>query len=332
MELYIILVIAFLFLSIFKNNKYFLGIASIFLVFLAGYRDWSVGTDTDNYYNIFHGVIVGGDLEFLFSYISDLVYDIDKDFGHFLLIMSILTICPVFYVVCKKSSNYMFSIFVYISLFFYFNSFNIIRQSIAVSFCLLAFYFLELKKYRFFILSVFIGFLFHKAAILSLLVLPLIYFDLKRHWLIVISLSTYLLGLFGLFTKIVSLVGFFGDKYLAYTSLLAMREGGIFSRLLLNLFLVLIIYSAKKIDLWIVSFYLGVIVLNILSFSPELGRLSQIFLITQIILLPNFSSMTVLSNKVIPNAIIITYCLIVFTILLGSNSGEIVPYKSLFVL
>lgn len=332
MEIYIGIIIALLLLSAVRNNKIILFLALIFLIGLAGYRDLNVGSDTINYFYIFKGQIVGSDLEFLFEWLVKFVENIGEDFSFLLLLLSLLSVVPIGYVIYKYSHNYFFSLFVYTSLFFYFNSFNIVRQSIAVGFCLVAYYFLEQRKYKRYILVVLIGFLFHRSAILALLLYPLLMININKKIIYFTTVLSLLLSTTGVFTKIISVLGFFGDKYLAYSSLIGIKDGGILTRLLLNTFLIVLVYYSKKIDIWLLSMFVGIVVLNIFSFSPELGRLSQIYLISQVILFSNIDSNYDSNRLFFLKVAICVYCITVFSVLLNSNSGEIVPYRSLFLL
>ncbi|MDM1398177.1 EpsG family protein [Myroides odoratimimus] len=327
MEIYIVLVLLLLVMSFFKSNKVLFLVSTFFLIFLAGYREVNVGSDTINYFYIFKGRIEGSDLEFLFVWLLTFVEQVGGDFNFLLLILAILCVLPVSYVVYKTSNNVFYSLFVYTSLFFYFNSFNITRQSIAVSFCFLGYYFLDKKKLKSFIIAIIIGFLFHRSAIIAFILYPLLLVNVSKKLMYLITVLSLILSTTGVFTSLLTILGFFGEKYLAYSSLLDIKEGGIVTRLLLNVFLLTIIFLVKKIDIWLISMFIGVIVLNVLSFSPELGRLSQIFLIGQVVLFANLRFYVEKSKYFFLTFVVSIYCLSVFTVLLLSNSGEIVPYK-----
>lgn len=163
----------------------FSGLAIFIPCIIAALRDLSIGTDTIGYqyvffqyvkrsgnlFNFFHWT---GSHEYLYLTVTYFTCVLFKKFSFVLFLNQLLVILPVYISllkVCKNKSEILFGMFIYF--FFYYNlSFNMARQSIALSFIILAFAFFEkeeLKKSLFFI---FIAFLFHNSAIICY---PLIY-------------------------------------------------------------------------------------------------------------------------------------------------------------
>lgn len=111
------------------------------------------------------------------------------DIGYILLNWVIAKICDSFqlfcalsyalsyslisYVIYKKSNNVGMSYLIFISIGLMFFDFNILRQAIACSICLLSLEALEKRQLKKFLVIVFIGCLFHSTALIFILLYPL---------------------------------------------------------------------------------------------------------------------------------------------------------------
>jgi len=170
----------------YKKNLYkYIAIFVCVLVF--GLRDYSVGTDTKNYLNIFNWL--GSELvwerliyEKGFCIVSILINKIFRSFTAFLLVFGIILYWNIISSVCELSESPSISMLCYFGLGSFAQSCNVLRQYLAMSFCLIALRYL-IKKNRIvpFILFILIGFLFHTSAIIFFIVLPLKYvkFEIK---------------------------------------------------------------------------------------------------------------------------------------------------------
>lgn len=151
MYIYYILIFVLFFLGVLSNfsgatdkRKFYLWISFTCLFFIMGLRAPSVGTDNLNYSLQF--LIMGKSKDFLNIIPSAPVYTIYNKllfmifpFRQAIIILNSLIIC-----VCTAlfiyhfSDNVVFSTFCYVALYFYFSSFNITRQYVAVSIILVA--------------------------------------------------------------------------------------------------------------------------------------------------------------------------------------------------
>src|SRR5699024_7439203 len=158
MYIYISLYV-FLLIGVFleKNKQRFhLTVSFLILFFLSAFRDISIGTDTESYEGIFNRVLLGGQIvqEAGWYYFNKVVVLLGGDFRWVLILSSLLVITPIYRVSRRYSFNPCLSIFLFYSLYFYLQSFNIMRQIIAVSILLLFIPFLFDKKYFYFIIGV----------------------------------------------------------------------------------------------------------------------------------------------------------------------------------
>jgi hypothetical protein len=102
------------------------------------------------------------------------------------------------------------------------------------------------------------------------------------------------------------------------------------TRLLLNLWLMYLVFFGNHKDFFIKNFIYGIIILNLFSFSPFLARISQYLLLVQILIIPNLELPYAPKYKKITQLTGILYAIIVFVFLFIHNVGEIYPYKICF--
>lgn len=173
---------------VFRNKQKIIfiifSIVAIFIpCYIAGVRDLSIGTDVKvyieplfrvaKYFNSFSSYINNTGSE-----VRDLLYLLltffcSKNSSNIFLLFfmtQLLTITPIYITLLKRNDNsgsVILGIFIYF-MFFYNLSFNMARQSIAISFSLLSMsYFIDNKKYKALILFL-ISYLFHSSCIVMI--------------------------------------------------------------------------------------------------------------------------------------------------------------------
>lgn len=170
-------------------------IAIIIPCILAGLRDVGIGTDTSGYVRtLFETASISGDIveyyksTFYHEYIDYPVVDFDlaytflayfcahvfRSFGSFLFFSELLVIVPIVagLIKLRKSYNISLSLSMLMFYFLFYNiTFNAARQFISVAFCFLAVcYLLTEKNNLLFYIFGLIGFLFHRAGLLLVLI------------------------------------------------------------------------------------------------------------------------------------------------------------------
>lgn len=179
-------------------------IAIIVCTIIFGLRDYNVGTDTKAYYQIFNWF--GTDFvkrklfvyETGFSFFNILINKLFGNFTIFLIIMGFILYHNIISSVCKLSERPSISMLCFFGLGSFAQSCNILRQYLAMSFCLVALVYLVKKnKIIPFIFFVFVGFLFHKSAIIFIIILPLKYlrFELKTIIFFMVASVAVIIGL-----------------------------------------------------------------------------------------------------------------------------------------
>ena len=155
-----------------------------FPAFIAGVRDFSVGTDTYMYQRIiyqlvsksttFSRAIINTDASLERSYIIIAYYSshIIKNPFFFQSIVSLITICLLFWGSLKSKCNLVWLFFLFF--FMYYNAtLNIQRQAMALGACTVSLAYLIDKRYLFAALALILAYFFHHSAVIFLFILIL---------------------------------------------------------------------------------------------------------------------------------------------------------------
>ena len=317
----------FLFFGVLINTKkqsFYLFVSFVILFVLAAFRDVSVGTDTVGYEMLFNRLVNGIDIrqEFGWVYLNKLIIYFGGGFNYVLILASLLALIPVFYVSKKYSVNPMLSIFLYYSFYIYLQSFNIMRQTIAVGFVLVAYTFLLRKAYMNYFLIVILASFFH---ITSLLCLPMVFVNKIPD-----KIPVYLILIFGSLFLGTFLGNFIMNKaaflfgYLHYLDKFDSGVGiGLFI-VLVNVFSVFVIFTVKERDTLFKMFIVYIVFVNLAVAVPFGYRIIFYFTIVQILFLPKFIKSNRFSIKKVVLIIVILYGYLCFSRSVGS--GEVIPY------
>lgn len=330
MLIYVLLILILSILCLCNNKKWTCAVSFILLLFVGGFRDSSVGTDTANYLMLFesYGDNIGGQwhanepLYLLLQIIS--VYFNWGFKGLQFISMFILLTC-FFYYISKNSTNPQYSITCFVLLYFYFNSFNITRQFLAIPFTLLSYSYILIGKWKKSLVLMGIAIMFHYSAIICIIPILIRNYKFPKHILIISLFTTFLVGLTPIAQNVVS-------SLLHTSSSFDMEDSreSVFSisRLLINIYALYLLNCLKNENNYLTIFVIGICFLNILSFHPVIGRIAQYFTIIQIIIIPNIPLLTIktkdTSHLKISSFI---YMFVTWIYLISSNVGEVVPWK-----
>lgn len=319
-------------LAFFKfKSKLLLMLSGIILFFIIAFRALSVGTDTSNYQNHFlyisHGTSI--DIEFLWFYLNKIIAYYNGDFSNVLQLAALLTLVPIYIVIGKKSIYPLLSVFFYLAFYYYFYSFNIMRQGIAMSWGLLTIVsFIEGKK-KWVVLFLPIAILFHYSAAIILPMLFIVYLFCKKkvEYTLPLQIGTMVLGLFLYELIIQSLTKHFYSNYSEIQGLNFF--GNFISLLLLNALFILIKKITINRDYWYYFFLVFILLSNVLVRIPYGNRITMFLGILQIVFLPNLLGAKIPKvYKGLIYPLIIVYAIFLFSRKIGS--GEIFPYINNF--
>lgn len=145
--------------------------AWLILSLIEGLRSFDIGTDTSTYAYLF--ATDGMDsFESGFQGLGKFIHVMTNDPTFFLLTISLITNGLVIFSIYRISSQPYISVFCYMTLYYYFQSFNAMRQYIAIGMILVAYSFLRQSKFIKYFIGVFAAMLFHNSAIVGFLLLP----------------------------------------------------------------------------------------------------------------------------------------------------------------
>lgn len=353
---YILVFFLTIFFSIFHyviKDKVFKLIILFFLVIIISmiyyFRDYSIGTDTYAYVEYFDllkqikysEIFYYSDVykvEFIFFVFSKFLIDIFEDFHLVFFIYAIITYSVLIFSFKKLRLNLtlmLFSIFTLFPIFFY--NFNILRQSIALSFIIMSVVYLINNENKKFIFWVLLSSLFHSSAIVCLF----FYFAyIYRDFLYKYILYIYI-GLLGVGYVFFNLIGNYLDKYMVYMEGSGERPFGL--PILLGFTLIFILsyfLDIKRKDfsyrnhLRFFNFLLGLFLvynsmLYILGFSNQgLNRVGFYFMWPIIFIIPILVSNFFKKNdRFFVNFILFSFYSLMFFYILFSQSDDIIPFK-----
>ncbi len=199
-----------------KKKKIFLGVVFVLMLFVMGFRDKSVGTDTILYCNIFkHNInlefsnmLLQNDSSFVYSLYNHALSFLTHDCSVIILFNSMIIIYLTLRFIYKSSDNVVISTLLFMLLYHFFHAMNISRQYIAVMIIANAYEYLKKNKCIKYALWVLVATLIHNTAIIALSMIPLAKLKNKRNktaFLILFMIMCLSWNyFFGIFTSIFS--------------------------------------------------------------------------------------------------------------------------------
>lgn len=341
-----------LFLSRKTNNKklkYVLIIVSFSILFFVSALRVNVGTDYKSYTSWFKLVLPN---DYWFTLIRDIGFNyfiiaikyFTKDPQWLFIITSFIILFFTFKACIKHQKYYELSIFLFVTLIFYFSSMNGIRQWIAVSIMMWAFHFVLHGKLRYYYIFAVISILFHPTSFIFLFVPLLNYIKISNVKRLVIIFVFFILiklvNITGIVMSIVKIV--LPSYYEKFSVMLNNYHGGYFYFFLsFIIFFIYVTYEfafkkifAEKEYTLKVNLSLILVMFSILgTVNMVFERLSLYFIPFSILLLPDLILVAEDNKK----KKIIFYLLILFAsfaymvkVLGFSNANSVLPYTSIF--
>ncbi|WP_411686487.1 EpsG family protein [Acinetobacter pseudolwoffii] len=315
-----------------RNQSIYLLCSYLILLFLSAFRDISVGTDTESYENIFYQIVSNNDyllsIEPGWIFLNKAVDYMGFDFRGILVISSFLTLSLIFLTVKKYSFNPMFSIALFYLLYFYFISFNISRQLLAVSIVLIStVLILNNKKISSFCLILLASF-FHQSALIALILYFYIFISNKKPFIITGIIVSMIFGIFGA-NIITQVVGYTEYSYYIENYENNSVLGKTFLLILFNMFFIYLTLCLKEYSNEFKIFYIFILILNMTILIPFGSRFVLYFSIYQILFFPYFiNKISGTRNFKIFSIFIVTlYSFIIFFTSLGK--GGVLPYNNI---
>lgn len=314
----------------------------VFIITLVSAIRYDVGADCLGYYEEYDdlkdGITFG-----LQNYEPGFLF-FNKLLGHFftnpqtIIVATSLIINVLIAFEIKRRSKYpLFSLFCYVTFFFYFVSLNVIRQYIAIGVVFLAFGYLfknNKKGYLIYALACIFASLFHISGLIGLL--GLLAYKLRQNTIIKIAIVVLAIFLYMSVGQISSLLISYFPVYDIYSDY--GREGGSDSSIfILSIILFISWFFEKRLNNRIqhYNFYqnciaLGVF-LNILAgVNIMYARMGMYFTINLIVFVPMVISTIKNENRGIFRIMVLALSIAYCFWNLSNNNGRVLPYKTIF--
>ena len=186
-----------------KWKKRYLFIVFFQMALIQGLRGINVGTDTHLYVNTYDNYLTNSYYYFqyihfepIFRLIYTICHFLKFNSSHMLLLVSLITMFGFAFFINKNSKNVVLSVFLFACLL-YPNSFNILRQYLALSISINAYPLIFEKKYFRGIFLIVFSYFIHSTSLLLLLLIPLRYIKKTKTrvlLLIILLPITYFFG------------------------------------------------------------------------------------------------------------------------------------------
>lgn len=333
----------FLFKKFNKGKLVYVITISIILSLLVGLRHYSMGlVDTEfvympRFYRIsdFGWKYVLEEKDFLFQTLTYWFIQIFGDnFQLYLFLFGLPYIFSMGFIIYKYSNNPLLSFIIFVSLHYFEISFTLMRQVFGMGILLIALHYLFKKKYIKFVLLVVLSSYFHSICMIFLILLPLSFLKVRKWYVIpfvAILAMTLILPDFVMKFTFDNLVS--SDRFSRYEEIETSKSLVLF---LLNLVMwgvsLLAYKDIKQNKMLTILFYcssLAVLISPLVLSLGEMSRVSYIFGISNVILLPYaFNYFSEDNEKILCIAITSAVFIAYFMVFLSGtvNINPYIPY------
>ncbi|QEZ70104.1 EpsG family protein [Paraclostridium bifermentans] len=311
-----------------------------FIMFLsmwivAGIR-YNVGTDYTLYSNYFKNInsitLENSVMEIGYMWLNKVTNFFCDSNQIIFIVTSFITIYLVFKTILKYSKRYELSLYLFITMYFYYSSFNITRQYIAIAITFYAIKYIINSNFKKYIISVIVASLFHNSA---LIMIPF-YFILKMNInkKLVLNLTILSIISFASIGKIINIVFTILPRYQKYVGSSFLSQESSWMHLIVIIALIVIvlpiknrlIIEDKKNNIYINAIIFAAI-FQLLGLKTVLfSRMVMYLYIYAIILVPNILSILNLKLRPIIYLGIIVIYYANCAVLLKTGNSEVLPY------
>lgn len=319
-----------------RSRLFFFVIVGIQLFLISALRGDTVGTDLENYLPAFETInsliwsdilLIGWEPGYvLFNKLLGLF--LADNYRIFFIATSLFVVIGYLSFICKYSKKSWLSVFLFIALGYYLNSFNIIRQSMAMVIVLHGFIYIKKRRFWKYLLCIMCAMLFHKTAIICLL--PYFLYNMRPsigNFAIMLVVS-YLLS----FSAGPMLLSYVIDTSFSTYSLDGEASSG-YGMLTFLLFITLLCiwYSSKRGE-YNLENQLLILACCLQFFSIQFSLFSRIvvyFSIILIVLIPNLIvEIKSLKYRLFIEACVVAVAILYFyMIVLSKDLSGVVPYE-----
>ena len=161
-----------------QRRRFFFISAALLVIVFQGLRAFSVGTDIKVYISGYTAIGTSNawtyqNFEIGYVALNKLCYFWGLNARAFLAVAALLIQAPIFYTLYKYAERPLFSVLIYFAFGNFYMTFSGLRQSIAMTFCFLAYIYIKKRRPAGFVILVLFAMAFHTSAVICLLLYPL---------------------------------------------------------------------------------------------------------------------------------------------------------------
>ena len=323
-----------------KHRWVLIVLAALPLFLVAGLR-YGIGTDYFSYVGLYRGSYGkwNGKMELLYYLLNHFLINVGLGEQWLFIVCSAIYTLAIFTYVYKESPNPIFSIYLFMTMTFYFSFFNTMRQNLACAILLFSIPYVRKKKFIPFLIIVTIAGLIHTSAFAFAFVYLFAYVKLTPKKTVVIAVA--FLALRGLaIQQIVNIIT--DNQFLHYETYLEGMDTtagfsieNILGILVQLAILVVATIGYKKDDEKYRIYYsiqlMALLIIILGNSIPLINRIKWMFSYQSIILLPlaigNFEKRSGQLIKLGTGIAFAIYCYVVIAV---THSYNVIPYTSIF--
>jgi hypothetical protein len=307
------------------------------LIIIAAIR-YDVGKDYLSYIRLFRQAAVGyrqDGLEIPFYWLNRIISFLGGDYIWIFIISAVLFMVISYMHIFEESPYPKLSVFLLVTMGFYFSFLNTMRQFVGCAFLLYSIKFIKDRKLIPFLSFVLLASCFHYTCIIFVIAYPLYGIRIKSRTLVISSIIVFLLAsLLARYINQIAMLTYYGTAYIG--SVFDRPEERGFITLAINILLIVFgtIFKSDDDDY---NFYyiLSFISLWFLFFEgkvPLISRIRWMFALPSIILLPKIiNNVPNRRDRFIYTSLIVGLYIAFFYYTIGiNNSNSVLPYQTIF--
>lgn len=314
-------------------------------ILVCGLR-YNVGTDYISYqqwfsYYLSHKLSLKND-EIGFGVLIKVIQLVTLNPQFLFLIVAIIINILIMIFIRKHTEFFELGYFLFIALYFYYSSFNILRQWIAIAIFLYAIRYIYNKNFKKYLLCIFIACTFHKTAIITIPMYFILNMKLNKKNIIIVSLTILMLyvGLDTILLKANSIFNINTTKYLNYFNKDDTIGAKGYAYSIITMMTLLIILFTKKqyllknehgkedIIMLVIMLAFSIMGINSMIFS----RLQLYFLPYLVVIIPNILKVIIKKQRKFVYAVIMILGFAYMYRSLTINGGNPLPYQSILTI
>lgn len=284
-----------------KNwNVFFIVLSLLQLVLLYSFRALPDDNRLDLYrYVMYFGSMSDGGNSFLepgFRYYNYICSFLGDSTPYILFVFSFPTISIIMWFIYKHSRNVYLSVYIYYGFIFYFFLFNGLRQCMAISIGLIAYHFIDKKKWIIALCFILLAYSFHSSALILLILYAVKFIDVQINlrYFILLMIICCILAVIGKYL-IIPITMLIAKGYSGYFMMDGYGNEGNIANPIMYLFIMLLVCFLYRKQDESNTFFIKVLSIGVMLYALSiqvqvLNRMAYYFTIVVICVLPNLLS------------------------------------------